>query len=354
MGVIAMRRLLWMTSVLIALISGPAGALTVTVDWTGAGDYLTLPEAMAHTGPADTVLIAPGVYAVGGAGWPIVLNALSPDIVGRDGAEATVLQGTGSETAFKINATVRTARRRMRGLTFRNLAHVIYKPSWYEGGPLVFTDNVVEYCTGGLDASSCWSTSALVARNVIRYSGRMLLYTTSGIIEYNEISHCSGGMVAHYDDLPTIRYNHIHHSGTGIVTGSSCNIQNNLIEDNDGRGILLDTGGLVQGNIIRRNGTGIYVAGVLPTAQVRYNDIYDNGRNLSFTSVYDLDPWQLNASPNWWGTTDPVEIAATIWDCHDNYYIAVCVVFEPWCTAPGCGVSAVEPISWGAIKAVFR
>ena len=87
MGVIPVRRLLSVTSVLIALTAGPAGALTVTVDWTGAEDYLTLPEGMANAGPADTVLIAPGVYAVGGAGWPIVLNAMSPNIVGRDGAE---------------------------------------------------------------------------------------------------------------------------------------------------------------------------------------------------------------------------------------------------------------------------
>lgn len=347
-------RLPWVTSVLIALAAGPVCALTVTVDWTGAGDYLTLPEAIVQTGPADTVLIAPGVYTVGGAGWPIVLNAMSPSIVGRDGAEVTVLQGTGTETAFTVNATVRTARRYVRGLTFRNLAHLIYKPSWYEGGPLVFTDNVVEYCTGGLDASSCWCTSPVVARNVIRYSGSVSLYANSGIFEHNEVSHCSGGVLMYYHEFPTIRYNYIHHSGTGIITGASCDVQDNVIEDNATLGIWLENAGLVQGNIIRRNGTGIRVGYMLPSAQVRYNDIYDNGCNLRITTHDDDNPWQLNASPNWWGTTDPVQIAATIWDCHDDGGLNVCVAIEPWCAVPGCGTSPVRAVSWGAVKALFR
>jgi hypothetical protein len=57
---------------------------------------------------------------------------------------------------------------------------------------------------------------------------------------------------------------------------------------------------------------------------------------------------------NWWGTTDPVAIAASIWDRSDNPEICVMVDFDPWCLVPGCEPTSVEESSWGALKALFR
>ena len=61
----------------------------------------------------------------------------------------------------------------------------------------------------------------------------------------------------------------------------------------------------------------------------------------------------MNAEENWWGTTDPNEIAEMIWDCRDDPATR-CVDFEPWCAAPGCEPVPVESESWGAIKAMYR
>ena len=62
-----------------------------------------------------------------------------------------------------------------------------------------------------------------------------------------------------------------------------------------------------------------------------------------------------DATTTWWGTTDPEEIAASIWDCVDDpANIAGCVVFDPWSEEPGCGYSAAESASWGSIKAMYR
>jgi hypothetical protein len=346
-----MRILVLVLGVLAALAPISAEAHRVTVDCTGAGDYLTLPEGMAHAGSADTVMVAPCVYAVGGAGWPITLTTNSPWIVGRDGAEMTILQGTGSETAFKINAGVTNARRRMRGLTFRNLAHLIYKPGEDDGGQLIFTDNVVEYCTGGLDASST-GTAAVVARNVFRYSGGIGLYHNNGVVEYNELCYGSGGMGMHCCEVPQIRYNHIHHNtGTGIYTSFSCNIQHNVIEDNGGNGIWKYSGGNVQWNVIRRNGTGVYC--FLGTGGFTNNDIYDNVTHNVEASEYS-SRGTIDARSNWWGTTDPTVIAQGIWDHNDDPAIGGTVLFDPWCMSLGCGPSGVEAASWGAIKAMFR
>ena len=55
-----------------------------------------------------------------------------------------------------------------------------------------------------------------------------------------------------------------------------------------------------------------------------------------------------------WGTTDPALVAEHIWDCHDHPEVGLCIVFSPFCSSPNCEPTLVEPLSWGAIKAMFR
>jgi hypothetical protein len=133
------------------------------------------------------------------------------------------------------------------------------------------------------------------------------------------------------------------------------NAHDNLIEHNASHGLQWRGCGTgISGNVIRWNAVGIYLdnSSGNPGPFV-HNDIYENREyNVRF-SVYSC-PAVADFSHNWWGTTDPEAIAASIWDCYDDPQIETCVVFEPFCDAPGCEPITVQPTTWGAIKATYR
>ncbi|PVX23672.1 MAG: hypothetical protein CW691_09945, partial [Candidatus Bathyarchaeum sp.] len=60
-----------------------------------------------------------------------------------------------------------------------------------------------------------------------------------------------------------------------------------------------------------------------------YNNIYDNSEyNINFLSTS-----SLNATYNWWGTTDTEAIAQTIYDYYEDFYLGK-VNFTPLLTEP--------------------
>lgn len=46
----------------ITCTASPAHAATITVDWAGSGDYTTIGEGLAAGSPGDTILVLPGTY----------------------------------------------------------------------------------------------------------------------------------------------------------------------------------------------------------------------------------------------------------------------------------------------------
>jgi len=71
--------------------------------------------------------------------------------------------------------------------------------------------------------------------------------------------------------------------------------------------------------------------------------------NVRLQGYTDAPLEQINAVGNWWGTDDPAQIAARIYDRNDNSAIHGEVDFTDYLSAPG-----VEVSSWGSIKALFR
>ena len=356
-----MSRLLVLGVIAVLALSTPAVADIITVDCNGGADFTDLRLAILSAGAEDTVLVSPCTYFVDPGLppwytlWPIELDDESPTIMSTGGAEVTILEGDRSIPAFYVPADSGVANTQMSGLTFRNLTTPIDRQSLYPTGRMVFVDNIVESCDEGLHANSVSSTS-IVARNIIRDNDGlgMYIYHNSGLIEDNEICRNGNGIRGACCEEPTITGNHIHHNvGYGIATGFYGDISGNTIEDNGGSGIVMfgSAGGSITDNVIRNNGIGIWIGGVL--FECTGNDLYGNLTYDLECSTY-IGGGTLDATMNWWGTTDPEEIASHILDCNDGAGIGACIEFEPWCAAPGCDPVAVQPITWGALKSLYR
>jgi hypothetical protein len=108
-------------------------------------------------------------------------------------------------------------------------------------------------------------------------------------------------------------------------------IERNLISDST---IGLYGGGLgiEGGNSIVENNTFSYcfkeVASIGSTVTLAYNNFLDTSNYTIYGSHANL-----NASNNWWGTTDPAAISQKIWDFNDDFNIGK-VTFTPFLNVP--------------------
>jgi hypothetical protein len=266
------------------------------------------------------------------------------------------------ERAFYLSEFTYDAHIHFERITFRGLAEIIGRVDPISGasGALHFTDNIVEDCGIGpsypaLRTTECWG---IIARNTFRNNNgpAIVNYHTSAAIEDNDIYGNDDGIKDSCCTSPPMRGNHIHDNlGTGIQTGyyEGGAIEYNVIERNGGTGLALGSHFTVQHNVIRENARGVASGGIAgSSAEIHQNDIYDNAEfNLGAYSEYERTQ---DCTMNWWGSVDPLVIAEGIYDCYDNPESQVCVVFEPFCTSPGCTPTPVEPSSWGSIKALYR
>ncbi len=356
-----MRTKCALAACLILLMCSSAIAGSVTVD---PRDPMELVSAWHTTGPTDTVFMLPGTYIVGepAGSWPIQLTHNSPCYVGVGGPEGVIFLGTGVEQAFFLDEYVWDAHIHLERITFRGLSEIIGRVSTIDGagGEIYFADNIVEECGDGalypaLRVTACWG---VVARNEFRNNLGYCVgtYHTSAAIEDNEMYGSLGGIRDQCCESPAVRRNHVHdNTEIGIDTGyyQGGPIEYNIVERNGGTGLTLGSYFDVEHNIVRENTRGIACGGIaMGNAAVHYNDIYDNVE-------YDLmsaseGPLDHDCTMNWWGSTDPLVIAAGIRDCNDDPDLNATVVFEPFCVAPGCGSTPVESRTWGAIKAMYR
>ncbi|MCP5058508.1 MAG: DUF4185 domain-containing protein [bacterium] len=107
-------------------------------------------------------------------------------------------------------------------------------------------------------------------------------------------------------------------AGTGVVS-----VTGNTLEAAKFYGLRIEgtTAPAVTGNLIRNNtAAGILLSagsGGYPTPTIQGNDIHDNGSNDLDAGAFPV-VGAIDASKNWWGTTDPVEIADKINDRTDS------------------------------------
>lgn len=154
---------------------------------------------------------------------------------------------------------------------------------------------------------------------------------------------CSGGFMM--DNAPRILSNVITNglSGGISVDGGSPIIERNIIRDNAGTGIGvrdIDANPLIQNNTIVGNKVGLTLEASF-SQPISYNNIYDNtDYNVCLEPGATSD---IDATYNWWGTTDSSAINQSIYDFKHDFNLGT-VNFEPFLTEPNPEVTPDETI----------
>ena len=121
-----------------------------------------------------------------------------------------------------------------------------------------------------------------------------------------------------------------------VSAPSSLKIQQNYVANSK---IGISGGGSIEGNTVTGNKIGIQCASSASTT-VHQNNIYNNTQhNVALTGALNID-----ASNNWWGTSDIQAINQTIYDAKDDFNLGT-ATFVPILTSP----SSEAPTAPGSV-----
>lgn len=183
-----------------------------------------------------------------------------------------------------------------------------------------------------------------------------MLDSTGNVIEYCDFSYAHTAVHAHsgevtitncyfhdngvavgsknYKDFATksvftVENNRITGNGMGLLFGggSVMNAQHNEISENKLFGIYAKKGSSksnINNNNIVKNGKGILFWGVKAGFKIHANNIHDNtDYNLSLMEGTEAD---VDASGNWWGTTDEAAIKAMVRDKEEEKELGTAII----------------------------
>ncbi len=140
----------------------------------------------------------------------------------------------------------------------------------------------------------------------------------------------------------TIRYNI---DGCRLGQGNFA-IRRCLIEDNSGKGINFRNSTVeISGNIIRRNGTGIFLFETDRALLIAGNNFHGNGHNLRLGDFFQHD---ITVGRNWWGFADAQGAAATVYDRKSDVTLGTVTidVAPEWLAATGPRDGVILTSAW--------
>lgn len=312
------------------------GIISSNTSWTQANSPYTL------SGP---VLIASGVALIIQAGVTVNLGSYY----------------------IEVNGTLKAIGNNLNPITFNSayngqINFTKYSGSWNQQTQTgCVIENDIVHCSINI-----YEVSPLISDNQFSYSFGFSLEQGPGVSVYGGspliLNNTSNSYFDVYDGgLAVISSNTL----SGEYAGIGCFSQNSEVTDNtlSGCGFALvfggpagasTSGGTVQGNLIYQNQVGIYnpsgraiiqnntiannTIGIqLPSASsiIAYNNILNNQLSISLidTETNTLQSNNINATYNYWGTTDQQAINQTIFDFKNNFNLGT-VNFVPFLTAP--------------------
>jgi hypothetical protein len=209
---------------------------------------------------------------------------------------------------------------------------------------IVFTDSSSDW--NETTASGCIIENAIISRSDIQiinaslrisnntFNCRISAFGDSPYI-LNNVFQGGDGIVL-YDSNATVRGNVFSDTSQAIyVGGRDCSplIERNLIV-NSGYGVVVPSSSgefalAIVNNTLANNTDAICIAGGgNPSPTIMYNNIYGSeGYNFRLTEITN----NINASYNWWGTTDTEAISQSIYDFKNDFSLGN-VTFVPFLT----------------------
>jgi parallel beta-helix repeat protein len=248
----------------------------------------------------------------------ISISGSSPMIGGNYIINATLYVEDGSPLISTNTITGRSAILVSKGspIVLNNTITGGYQNDDYYWGPL--TGHVISIDSG--------VNSALISNNTIvanspDYDGIYFGEINVAAVSGNVISGCK----------------------VGINSGSSeATIENNLLINNYiGLKIRSSSNLLIRQNNVTDNTIGIDLKDC-SSPTILHNSIYNNSQNNIYLSSSPFWSTDVDASYNWWGTTDTQAINQTIYDFKNDFTLAN-VTFIPFLTSPYSESSPLPP-----------
>lgn len=178
---------------------------------------------------------------------------------------------------------------------------------------VVISHNTIE---GGVSLSKSGATitnNLITGFKYVNFNGDVealfdLIYDSwlgSGIgitADYTDIQRGVGGVIT--DNVITGCMD-----GISVLQGGTTTIERNLIVNTTRDALHVSSDAVIRDNTLRNNQRGI-VVGNMPTVTINNNNLEDNGNY----SVYLYTGVDVDATSNWWGTTNMQTIENYIWD----------------------------------------
>lgn len=299
--------------------------------------YATIQDAIDAASPGDTVLVYPGTYNEAITIYKSVI------LTSSDGPESTIIDLGGGYDSVRVTAS----NVRIEGFTLQNAGYfllmtdtsniqndvVITNNIFSSGRVQLYSINNIDFSNNQISGFSVWRSSGSIANNLVEDAliGIALYFCDGLTIEGNTVTARIGkntdagiyimnstniqvksNTISGFTAGPRSMYNH-GTAGAGIYVYSDSN--NVTIENND----------------IKRNTVGVYVA--TKEGLSSPNNIVVNHNNIEDSSDYGVlniklpasgiwNYWDygsfspadaiVDATLNWWGTTDGNEIITMV------------------------------------------